>query len=427
MPITINLSALTSYTLVIGDADEWFNATGANPTWTVPPNGSVPFPVGTYFMILFTGTGTFTLAGGAGVTLVPAAGGSLTCATGQELYGLQETVNTWRISRTPFAGDVFAPASAVDNAIARFNTATGKLLKSGPISFDDSGQINLPFDNTPTTPAAGNMGLLATRLAGSFDVPGFIGPDGFLRALAVDPGEFNIMRFQPSANGVSVQGDGSLPLTVTGTASAAAIGITNLLGMMRRVEALVTVASATAAAGMRATSNLVRIGRQAAAPGGFLARCTWAPATGVATATNRAFTGLIPTGGQADVEPSTQLNCVGMGWDAADANIQIMHNDGAGSCTKIDLGASFPVPTVDRTEVYELQLYSPDSLTQSVGWRVIRYNTTGKTIAAQASGTITTDMPGVTQLLSLRTGMSVGGTSSVIGVVVIGMHLATVY
>lgn len=30
-----------------------------------------------------------------------------------------------------------------------------------------------------------------------------------------------------------------------------------------------------------------------------------------------------------DVQPSTILNIIGMGWDAADANIQIMHNDGS--------------------------------------------------------------------------------------------------
>jgi len=116
-----------------------------------------------------------------------------------------------------------------------------------------------------------------------------------------------------------------------------------------------------------------------------------------------------------------------MGWDSADTNIQIMHNDGSGTATKIDLGASFPVPTVDATEVYELQLFSPNSLTQSVSYRVIRYDTTGKTIAAQATGTLTTDLPTLASVLSARIWMSVGGTSSVIGVAAMGIKIDTGY
>ena len=99
-----------------------------------------------------------------------------------------------------------------------------------------------------------------------------------------------------------------------------------------------------------------------------------------------------------------------MGWDAADTNIQMMHNDATGTCTKIDLGAAFPVPTTDRTALYELALYSPKGTTQSVGYQV-----TDLVSGATFSGTITTDMPAATALLAPRGWMSVGGTSSVIG------------
>jgi hypothetical protein len=323
---------------------------------------------------------------------------------------------------------VVGPGAATDNAITRFDATTGKLIQTSVITIDDSGQVTMPFNTTPVAPAGGNIGLLAARLAGNFDVPGFIGPDGFLHTLQNDLGEFNMMRYQPQPNSSTPTGDNSLPVTATGTASTANINSsTNLQGIMRRIECLVTVAAITAVAGLRTTSNLVRVGRSAGVPGGFLARCVWGPATGAATTTSRAFAGLIPSAVPTDVEPSTQLHCVGMGWDAADANIQLMHNDGTGTATKIDLGVSFPVPTVDRSEVYEVQLYSPNSLTQEVRWRVIRYSTTDKTIAAQASGVITTDLPLVTNLLAMRAHASVGGTSSVIGVAVMGMYLATVY
>jgi hypothetical protein len=42
---------------------------------------------------------------------------------------------------TPAAGDVSGPASATDNAIARFDLATGKLLQNSAATIDDSGSL----------------------------------------------------------------------------------------------------------------------------------------------------------------------------------------------------------------------------------------------------------------------------------------------
>lgn len=53
-------------------------------------------------------------------------------------------------------------------------------------------------------------------------------------------------------------------------------------------------------------------------------------------------------------EPSAYKNIIGMGWDLTDTNIQFMHNDHLGTATKIDLGPSFPKPTADRSQVYEI-------------------------------------------------------------------------
>ena len=99
-----------------------------------------------------------------------------------------------------------------------------------------------------------------------------------------------------------------------------------------------------------------------------------------------------------------------MGWDAADTNIQMMHNDATGACTRIDLGAALPVPTTDRSALYELALFSPKGTTASVAYQV-----TDLVSGATATGTFTTDLPAATALLAPRGWMSVGGTSSVIG------------
>ena len=119
-----------------------------------------------------------------------------------------------------------------------------------------------------------------------------------------------------------------------------------------------------------------------------------------------------------DVEPSTLLNVVGLGWDAADANCQIMHNDGAGTCTKIDLGGSFPVPSADRTNVYRLELISPRGMTQKV-----YYHVTNLTTDVTAEGEITTNLPATSNSLAPRGYMSAGGTSSVVGIGLNAVHI----
>lgn len=59
-------------------------------------------------------------------------------------------------------GDVVGPASATDNAIARYNLATGKLIQNSTVLLDDNGKLGqvdaIDFDTTPTSaPAAGRM------------------------------------------------------------------------------------------------------------------------------------------------------------------------------------------------------------------------------------------------------------------------------
>ena len=39
------------------------------------------------------------------------------------------------------SGDVVGPASATDNAVARFDGATGKLIQDGTLVLDDSGNL----------------------------------------------------------------------------------------------------------------------------------------------------------------------------------------------------------------------------------------------------------------------------------------------
>lgn len=97
----------------------------------------------------------------------------------------------------------------------------------------------------------------------------------------------------------------------------------------------------------------------------------------------------LKTGGEpgVTVEPSTLTDCVFVGADTTDTNLQVMHNDSAGSCTKVDLGASFPANS-NGVDAYEVTFKFTAGASRSID-----YTVTNMISAATASGTITTNLP----------------------------------
>jgi hypothetical protein len=217
--------------------------------------------------------------------------------------------------------------------------------------------------------------------------------------------------WQATGNATTVVAIGDGALNTVGTATTANVATTNTHTAARRVDYLVTVAAAGAIAGWRVPaakwfrSNNVNYG-------GFNFTCRWGPATGVATATTRAFVGLrASTAAPTDVNPSTLVSCMGMGWDAGDANMSMIFNDATGVATKVSLGATFPRPTVDRTNFYELKMNCPAN--SSLASYSVRNLTTGFETAGQIPAG---DMVPQNVLLAPNCYMSTGGATSVVGI-----------
>lgn len=86
-----------------------------------------------------------------------------------------------------------------------------------------------------------------------------------------------------------------------------------------------------------------------------------------------------------NVDPSTLLNNVQFAMDSGDSTIQLMHNDGLGTCTKVNTGMARP--TVDNDNVFVAKFYN-DGITGNIVATLIDLKT--NTVFTH---TITSDLP----------------------------------
>lgn len=447
-------------------------------------NGTAPSGTLTNGISLYSASGELVVMDAAGNTanlsnpftstvpgIVPASGGGTT--------NFLRADGTW--TAPAGGGDVVGPASATDNAIARYDLTTGKLIQGSNIIISDANAISpttndggslgttslqwsdlflaeggvINWDNgdvtitqsgdtltvsggnlictnfieantgieltaisTPSTPATDKVRVFNRKIA-TRNLPSIIGPSGLDTALQPNVFKNGVSMWWPTGDGTGVTLLGTTALTVLGTATTASTATTNALTRQKRVEWLVTTASTTAVASFRNTLTQWTIG---GTTGGFFYVCRWAPSTGLTNSSHRAFCGMGLNAAPTDVNPSTRLNNVGMGWDSADTQVQMMHNDGSGTATKIALGAGFPKPSTDRSVAYELAMFSPPGASGT-----IHYEVTELISGAVATGTITTDIPSTTTLLAPIAYTSVGGVSSVTGLALCKLYIESDY
>lgn len=293
------------------------------------------------------------------------------------------------------------------NNDGKWEILSGAEVMDGGITFGD-------VTSEPSTPSSDTMVLYAKKIGGRM-MPKWKGPSGL--DTAVQPALFqnNIIMLVPqTTTTITLWGATN---TSVGTVSHPALATTNLRTSMRR-WIWTSAATANSASEGRTAASLVWRG-DAAELGGWYYACRWAISS--STANQQVAVGLWAATGATSTSqvPSALTNCIFAGWDSADTNLQIMHNDASGTCTKINLGASFP--TNSTTAVYEFMMFAPPN-GSSVYYRVVRLDT-----GDVAEGEITTDLPASTTFLTRHEYMNNGGTAAAVVLEVARIYIETDY
>ncbi|MCI4444127.1 MAG: hypothetical protein JHC39_11560, partial [Lentimicrobium sp.] len=194
-------------------------------------------------------------------------------------------------------------------------------------------------------------------------------------------------------NSTTVITDGGVTLSVSASVLAQSVSSTNFATKQIRLRYYASVVSAGRYTGLRGTALLWFM------QGGFRYVCDFNISDTAYSSGTQQFYGMASStadlnyGTVSGFLVSSLINIIGVGNDTGDANLQIFHNDGTGTATKIDLGASFPANRTSlaiSTTVYEIQLINlPATLT-------VQYRVINKETGAIATGTLATNLPDAT-------------------------------
>jgi hypothetical protein len=229
-------------------------------------------------------------------------------------------------------------------------------------------------------------------------------------------GRNKIILWQANGNSTAATIFGAINPTAAGTATTRNVASTNFFTWTRRLG-YVSATTNNSTCGLRAPAAQFGIG-PAAGCGGFHFVVRFGISDAVLVPGARLFAGMTSSTlvlGNAD--PSTFTNIIGVGMDAADTNLQIMHNDAAGNATKISLGVSFPEST--NLALYELALYCAS------GSSVVNYEVVNLNSGIETSGQITTNLPAVNTLLSWQIWRHNINTGVAVGVDIASVYLET--
>lgn len=209
-------------------------------------------------------------------------------------------------------------------------------------------------------------------------------------------------------NSTTVISEGGITMSSTASTLAQTVASTNLSTKQIRLRYYATTVSAGRYTGTRGSALLWYI------HGGFRYVCDFNISDTSYSAGCQQFYGLagqttdLAYGGAGGTLVSTLTNIIGVGSENGDTNLQIFHNSGSGTATKVDLGVNFPANrTVGAilTTVYSVELYNEPMSTE------VKYKVRNNENGAVANGTISTNLPLTSQGLNFFASRCMSTTS----------------
>ena len=323
------------------------------------------------------------------------------------------------ITISPVLGDNFGPSyytiSNGTNNVTGINNitptealdVTGNVKASGTVTGSNLSGTNTGDETTAT---------IKTKLGSASNIQ-----DGYLTS--TDWTTFNNkadLEFIPKLSGIetyrgvlyqnnstTVSTENSAGLGVNGTPTARAVANTNQLTKQVRMAYAVSTPAASAVCGVRSLNLLWSIGS------GFRMAFSFAYTDSALNTGARQFYGMhslsggITISSTVTVDSLTNMFCIGS--DAADTSLCIFYNDASGVASKIVLGAAhFPAnrgasPT---TDIFSVEFYN------EVGTSTVKYRVTNLTTMVKAHGTLSTDLPASSTLLTFQAIRTSGASSN---------------
>lgn len=283
----------------------------------------------------------------------------------------------------------------IGNGINTWNTLTYIQLSG------DFGAIGMQETLDPAAPISG-LTLYAKRIAGKV-MPKVVGPSG-LDSILQNAIFGNGMSIALPGSSTSLSYVGMGAMTAVGTVSHPALTANSLRESTRRA---ILTSAATAGSASEFRLAVVQCMRgNADNIGGFLAVFRFGASSIVAT--QRLAVGLWASTSATTItiEPDAIVNGVWVGNNLAHANLQLMHNDGSGVASKVDLGADFIKNQPNA--LYELILFCKPN-DNGISYRVKRLDAAG-----EVSGKLMTDIPAQTTLLAPHFYLNNGGTAAAV-------------
>lgn len=147
----VNAQTGTTYTYLTTDFRKLVTHTNAASIAGTLPQASATFPAGWYMLVQNRGAGVLTITpttstiDGAATLVLNQNEGAIVVSDGTNYFTLRG-----KATGAAGVGDVAGPGSATDNAIARFDNTTGKLIQDSNLTLpDDAATTEVGYMNLP--------------------------------------------------------------------------------------------------------------------------------------------------------------------------------------------------------------------------------------------------------------------------------------